>query len=346
MKLARFAVLQVGVSEENDDWRSFSLKTDEVEVVSFTSWDSKEEAEILVAALVPLTGPPTLTETGEVEVPRQARLRAEAAIESAANHISVFRGLPCRIVSPRLPVAFHSKDLSELQPLRDAGGIAEGDLFVAADLFTLRLDPVLISDLDDREDGVALLASALATTDLSTRYRGLLRFFERAFARSSNRLVVCLADFLGDRPILRYTKPEIKRWVIKLRGRAVHADRDHRLLVAADYRPVVHRMLFAAYDVLLNKCDWHSPDGARRTVWSPTHGPRAEGGMVAVQGTVGAVAMEMLDCYGAFSTNANSLNFQLEDNFWPQTGPQGMTGKPQVLEVVGADDFGPLDKHA
>ncbi|HXS34632.1 MAG TPA: hypothetical protein VN758_12745 [Solirubrobacterales bacterium] len=346
MKLARFAVLQIGVPEENDDWRSFSLKTNEIGVTSLTAWDSKEEVEVLVGAFVPLPAPPVLTDAGMIEVPRQARLLAEAAIESTANHISVFRGTRCGIVSPRLPVAFHSEDPSELQPLRDAGGIADGDLFVAGDYFTLRLDPVLIRDLDDREDGVALLASALATTDLSAKYRELLRVFERAFARTSTKLAVCLTDFLGVRPVLGYTKPEVKEWVAKLRGRTVHADRDHRLLVAADYRPVVHRMLFAAYDVLLNKHDWHSPEGARRTIWSPTHGPRADGGMVAIGGETGAVAMEMLDCYSAFSMSANSLNFQLEDDFWPRTGPPKMTGKPQTLQVVGAEDFGPVERAA
>ncbi len=342
MKLVRFAVLQIGVADQDDNWHSFSLKTDEIEVVSLTAWQFKGESQVLVGAMIPLAAPPNRSEAGMVEVPLQARLEAEAAIEATANYVSVFRGFRCQILSPRLPVAFHSDDPSELEPLRRSDGIVDEHLFVAGDHFFFKLDPALMKYLDDRDDGVALLAGALATPHLASIYRELLRVFERAFARTSNKLIVCLTDFLEARPVLRYTKSEVKGWIAKMRGPAVHADRDRRLLVAADYRPIVNRMLFAAYDVLLNKRDWHSADGARRAVWTPTRGPRPEGGIVAIRGTKAGIAMEMLDCYGAFNTRANIPNFSLGDDFWPQTGPARMTSKQQVLQVVGADDFGPM----
>ena len=276
-----------------------------------------------------------------MRIPEEPRISAEAAIESAASYISVFSGSSCQIWSPRLPVAFHAHDDHELEPLRGAKGLVDAGFFVPGDTFTASIEPGLISSLSDRDEGVTLLASALATSDLAGSYRELLRVFERAFARSSNKLVWNLAKFLESRPALGYSKSEIKKWIVGMRGAAVHADRKRPLLTAADYRLVVHRMLFAAYDVLINKQHWHDPSAARRNIWEPTYGPEADGGIVGVQGREGLWGMEMLDGFSAFKMSASSPNFRLGDDFWPQTGPQSMSGRPQAMKVVAATDFAP-----
>jgi hypothetical protein len=342
MDLVRFALLRTQIEWEDEDWRSFGLQSETVEVSSLTSWKSAQERiEVLIGGRVELDEPPEIDALGFVQVPPAPRKTAEAAIEAAANYISVFNGSSCEIFSPRLPVAFHSEDRRELDPLRGSKGVNDAKSFVAGDLFTTKIEPDLISELSDRDDGVALLAGALATTDLASTYREILRVFERAFAASSSKLASRLASFLKRRPALEYTKSEVKKWILDMRGPSVHADREGDLLVAADYRPVVHRMLFASYDVLLNKQIWHDPDPGRREIWAPTHGPGAGGGIVAIQGKGGHFAMEMLDCFSAFKMQANSPNFRLEADFWPRTGPESMAGMPQQMQVVGATEFGP-----
>src|SRR3954463_13426885 len=158
MDLVRFALFKTHIAWPNENWGSFCLKSDAAEVSSFSSWESKGKIDILVG------------------------MSAEAAIEAAASYISVFSGSSCRIWSPRLPVAFHSSSAHHLERLRRAKGLADGAVFMPGDTFAVSIDPGLISSLSDREDGVALLAGALATSDLAGTYRELLRVFERAFA--------------------------------------------------------------------------------------------------------------------------------------------------------------------
>ena len=135
--------------------------------------------------------------------------------------------------------------------------------------------------LNDRE-GIPLLAEAMSQDQMGGRFRDLLRVFERAFAESADRLVPMLPDFLALRPRLVYSKTEAKYWIVRLRGRAIHADR-HPPLTGADLENYVDRILLAAYEVLFNKENWHSYDSSRRDVWTPLTGPLDTDGNCCLQ---------------------------------------------------------------
>jgi hypothetical protein len=124
--------------------------------------------------------------------------------------------------------------------------------------------------LDDREEGTSLLAESMSQDQMGSRFRDLLRVFERAFAESSDRLVPMLADFLALHPRLGYSKTEVKHWIVRLRGRATHADR-HPPLFGADLENYVDRVVLAAYEVVFNKQNWHSYDSCRRSQRPPRH---------------------------------------------------------------------------
>jgi hypothetical protein len=332
MDLVRFAVLDLGA--EPKKWKKFGLTTDRIEVTPVESWDSRGSSEILVAARVPDIPPPSRDETDAVLVPSDSRIEAERAIEGAANYISTFSGVARSIFSPRLPVAFHAEDPDELATIQSPKGIAGAEQFTVEDFFRIDLDPELVGSLNDREDGVALLAETLTAGQPSAEFMELVRFFERAFASSSSRLMVFLAKFLEARHPVGYTKSEVKRWIVHMRGRAAHADRSRDSLTESDYRTVVPRMLFAAYEVLLNKTNWHQADAERRELWLPNYAPRWGGGVIAARATAGSYGMTMLDQYGAFRMTKDAPNFTLGEGFWPRTGPSRMTGSRQTLQVI------------
>src|SRR6185503_17195257 len=128
-----------------------------------------------------------------------------------------------------------------------------------------------IAALQDRVDGVALLAEALSHGHAMGQFHELVRLFERAFARSSNTLLDPLANFLA-KAGQGYTRDEVETWVVKMRHLATHADVQPDFALEADVRPVLSRMLMAAYEVLFNKNTWQTPASGRRKVWKPVVG--------------------------------------------------------------------------
>ena len=207
-----------------------------------------------------------------IEVPDQPRRLAERAIDAAANLMSVATGHGRSITSPNLPVAFYAESDDERAWLRGLAGVKNIERGVGVghiSVFTTRAE---LARLNDREDGTSLLAEAMSQDQMGGRFSDLLRVFERAFAESADRLVPMLADFLASRPRLGYAKTEVKHWIIRLRGRAIHADR-HAPLFGADLENYVDRIVLAAYEVLFNKANWHSYDSCRREVWTLITGP-------------------------------------------------------------------------
>ena len=127
--------------------------------------------------------------------------------------------------------------------------------------------------LADRREGVVLLSDARSSQGMS-QYRELVRFFELAFGKANVDLPDPLAQFLiGSR--FGFTRETIRSWVPELRHRSTHADHPERGIAhARDVEPLTPTMLVAAYDVLLNKVKWNSPDDVRRLLW-PSEGPSA-----------------------------------------------------------------------
>jgi hypothetical protein len=90
---------------------------------------------------------------------------------------------------------------------------------------------------------------------LTAKIRTLILLFERAFATKPSHPKKPVSEFLSHWQALDYTTSEVGRWFEQIRGRAMHADK-RDALVEADVRPLINRVIFAAYDVLLNKRSW------------------------------------------------------------------------------------------
>jgi len=172
------------------------------------------------------------------------------------------------------------------------------------------------------------------------RYRDLLRVFERSFALAGQDLVSPLATFLRLRPRLGYTKREVERWLVELRGPAIHAD-EKEPLVEADLRGVVDRMQLAAYEVVFNKTNWHSRDDARREIWTPTTGPLDPNGLwLAVQHrTEASLGGQLYDCFGAYPIHLRSPPFNLSDDCWPHSRPRKTRAPLRGLVVLPAAEL-------
>lgn len=263
MRLLRFAILSLGGATQ--DWRTFTMEHRGVTVSTVQDWASNGGVSMLLVAAVALVNRPQLDEAGHVLVPDDPRRLAEGAIELTADFVSVATGHARSLSSASLVVAFQTERDDDRTWLEAQQGLASAGKGVSVGRLSVAFDESDLPHLFDREDGVALMGEVLAQSHLVGRYRELLRVFERAFAESGDRLVPPLAGFLASRPGLGYSKTEVKRWIVRLRGPAVHADR-HDVLLEGDLRPVVDRMLLAAYEVLFNKRKWRSSDQDRRDV--------------------------------------------------------------------------------
>jgi hypothetical protein len=337
MRLLRFAYITL---REGAAWPRFSVTRNGVRVSVLRSTERGKHLTLLVSADVDLHDPPSVDEEGRVEVPDAPRQEGENAIETTADLISVATGHGRSISSPNLGVAFRAETDNEWSFLRARAGVRGADRGVPVGRWSVLVDETALAPLHDREEGVALLAEALAQGHMTARYRELLRVFEHAFAESACRLVPFLAAFLALRPGVGYTKTEVKRWVVRLRGRATHADR-HAPLVEADLRGVVDRMLLAAYEVVFNKQKWHSRDIGRRDVWTPTVGPLADDGrwFVVQHRTEAPMVGQLYDPYGAYPLNLGEEGLALDDRCWPQRGPERMITGGQSLAVVSAQQL-------
>lgn len=343
MQLARLAVIQLGGLY--DSWEDFELRDGEAALKVLGDLGGTEtERDLLVAAYVPLARRPDLNSDGFIVVPPDARHKAEQLVEASANRIAVLSGYGRRIYSMRQTVAFQTLSDSEMAWLKSTAGIEGLDRFVYVGTFEIRLGPDLLEHLEDRRDGVALLADVNSLPFRSDKFRTLIRVFERAFGCSSNRLVVHLSRFLQDRPGLSFTKSEVKHWITKQRGQAVHADRAD-LPVEADFFPAVPRMRFAAYDLLLNKLTWKDESVDRREIWKPTQAPSSAGGMISVQSQNFSVANQFLDWFRAYPLGVKWPKIHLSAGHWPTERPKKSMAESH-LEVVGTDVFSTVGRPA
>jgi hypothetical protein len=332
MRLVRLAWLELTLPVAELDGIDFYH--DEVLVKTGSSTEPNEPQWRLLLAEVPLESWPVEVDR-LLRIPEDARVRAEEALAAVSDALSVLSGSQRKLLSPSgLAVAFAADNAQEKTWLASQSGIKGASVGVVRTAFSPRLDMSVLQHLSDREDGVALLAEALAQRHSAGRFRELLRIFERGFATSSNRLVPLLADFLKTRPALGYSKTEVKRWILRLRGPAVHADRHAAFMNSREVADVVDRMLLASYEVLLNKRFWRSQSSDRRDIWTPIYGPLDPHGLTTfgAAGEKGALAGHLFDQFGAFPVSASRPRFRLDNSYWPRR-PTSMEW-PQPLHVI------------
>jgi hypothetical protein len=336
MHLVRFATL--GWRDLPDPWGRLEIKQGDrvIRTVVPVDEDGREGA-VLVCAYVELDGRPQVSGDGLIVIPPGPREEAERSIEAMADRIAVATDRARAISSPAQAVALQADRPDELPWLESQKGIAGFDRIAAAHGFAVALEPEAFEFFADRPDGAALLADALSGSKAEDEFLGFLRLFERAFGESSDRLVPFLAAFLEARPGLEFTKTEVKRWITRLRGAVVHADKKKPLPVASDYRPLIPRMKFAAYDVLLNKASWHGRSLDRRDAWTPTSAPLPDGGLLMAQRSAGVGSAQMFDVFGVYPLDLSSRKIELPEDHWPRHRGTTSSGPAGMVHVRGAE---------
>jgi hypothetical protein len=300
--------------------------------------------KVLVAGGVPLEYRPRLTRDQQVVVPDGPRRRCEQAIEAIADLVSIAERCSRSIASPFPWVAFEPTSAAAQTWLSEAVGIHELDRVVnipsASSMFALT--PKIIDGLRDRSGGTVLLGEALAQGHPTGQFRDLFRVFERAFALPAGRLAAPLHTFLHER--YGYTEDEIKNWQT-LRDAATHADVRRSFVVEADVRPVLARVMQAAYDVLVNKQKWRDQSSERRELWAPNGWTSRPSGEVKVlQHSRGSMEGQLLDQFGAYPTDLQGAMTGLPAGWWAPRGTSAKT--PEFLfEVVPVESPPAPGKH-
>jgi hypothetical protein len=316
MKLLRFALLTFDPPPEN--WREWVLRSEGVHIQ--TEWARELEAgklTLCVIAATELPERPTINEDGLVVVPEGALKQAEASIEGSANLIAVSERCKRSISSPIPSVAFLPEDEETREWLDSTNGILRSDAgIVSIGGFSVDSDTTLELS-SDRPDGAALLAEALAHDHPTGMFHELLRVFERAFRLSSSELVQPLAEFL-DGANMGYSKAEVKRWLTELRHPATHADKKAKFVLESDIRPVIPRMMQAAYDVLFNKDSWRTRSTKRREVWRPPAGILGEArDLYKTPESTVKLTLQRFDEVGSYPWNLNAdISQVLPSEMW------------------------------
>jgi hypothetical protein len=315
------------------DWTG--LRVDLEPGIAVETWGQVEEDAGLYIPMVAeakLKHPPKVTSDNKVVVPDRERGNATAAIEVIANAVSVATGSRRSISSPNPYVAFKFEDEEERDWLLKTDGILGGLDGQARGGVGIRLplDSDLLNSLDDRRDGVALLAEATAHTHATGQFHEYLRLFERAFATAGPLLPAPMTAFLN--PLFGYTEAEITTWTETLRHPATHADVRPGFVLEGDTRPVVGRMQQAAYDVLLNKKVWRDSSTERRDVWEPEGGTKdASSTPYMYAGSTGSLIGELSDRWGDYPLDMRRL--RLPEGCWPPA-PQTIMAAEGPLEVI------------
>lgn len=319
MKLLRLATLHFDPFPEN--WISFTMNIKGVYLGTIPPLCNKEKKMIFVVAEVKLQDGLELTNKKQIIIPSVARKQAEQAVEAAASMIAVAENCAYTIESPSPCVALQPENDREQNFLEDTEGIAvdfhKGG--IPSGVYKVS-DDLLSRAFEDRLDGVALLAEALSQKHATGRFHEFVRVFERAFKLSSLKLVKTLTQYLSSTG-LGYTQDEIRKWLKDLRDPATHADGMYQtyFVLQSDIRPVIKRMEQAAYDVLMNKADWHNPSIKRREIWFPSAGTNSVGPDVfIVQGKDIELHFELLDEFGAYPSNLDARITKMPDGWWSE----------------------------
>jgi hypothetical protein len=310
-----------------------------IEVRPMQTSDANGRLKALIYAAIPLRYFPKVTAAGEVVVPPHERADCERAVERATNMVAVAHGCSRQIASPWPCAVFVATSNAAREWLADRKGLRHGKLKTAAvrTRDRMELDPAALNQLSDRDDGVALMAEALATGHATARFHEFVRLFERGFAKPSSQLVEPLGAFLAPTR-LGYTKAELARWFAELRDPATHADVRTKIVFEVDIRPVVDRMEQAAYDVLLNKKTWRDASVDRRDLWAPNSGTtNSAGDAFIVQHTTPITQAAILDEYGVFPMDMAAVVNPRPAQWWPQNDvPQSDTESFRI-EIIAAD---------
>lgn len=208
-----------------------------------------------------------LSNTVELSLDEGRRQRAEEGLRFMAASLAVQSQIPCRLWSPTPYLALTGDSEADRELLERCVRIRMPKLKAFYPLAGPGLEwPLDFASLPDRRDGVLLLGAAITATHGVGKLHELFRLFENAFARAGADLVAPLSQFLSTHARgLGYADNEVEGGVKDLRHPATHADLRKQPTFASDHDVQHHlvRIEQAAYDVLFNKREWHTPDPDR-----------------------------------------------------------------------------------
>jgi hypothetical protein len=296
VRLVRLVIVRLSRNGESGDWH-WTRQFDDVRVEARPLGDPQK---VIVFAEIELPRRPEVCDRGLILVPEFERRQLEQAIERSADLLAVARRCGRRIISARPEAALRDLDEADRDWLAGVSGFAitgVGRIGVDSSMSLLDLP---VHALEDRHDGVQLLAESLSSDHETGRFRELCRVMERAFGLGPFNLIGPLTKFLAHFAAFDYRENEVTEWLTVLRSLATHADRREQFATAADVIPALGRIEQAAYDVLLNKANWRSADTDRRAVWTPVNGVLRDNGAVQLVTHTGYIYTEVLDAFGVY----------------------------------------------
>lgn len=302
MKFHRLAILYFEPPPRG--WDSFEIKIGDVvaRTVPIAKAPAlKNRTRILLKAEIRLETMPTLDTEHYILVPELERRRCEEVIEHIANIIAVTCACRRSICSATPSAGFVAESEDERLFLGKSSGVLAQQRSISGASYQMEPTQELIGGLDDRKDGVALMAEALSHGQAIAKYRDLIRLFELAFASPLNKMEKKLAQYLS-KSNLGYSRPEIKEW-FSMRDAATHADlkKTQKIALEADIVPFIRRMEQAAMDVLFNKEDWKNRSRTRREHLKPlARSTSSNGDFVFVKDSKVSIEFQLLDEFGAY----------------------------------------------
>jgi hypothetical protein len=316
-------------------WKGqWSLTTDDVRVEPLQAMDEGNgHLRFLVAASCVLDHRPKVTSENLVVVPEKPRVRAEKAIESLANLIAFGQGSR-RSISSAHPEVF----LKALTESAEEWLSAKSDLqrgrgkSTVSAIRQLDLGEEELNELNDRQDGVALMVEAMGSDHATGRFHEFIRLFERAFKLPPKKLTQEVVAFLD--PRFGYSKAEVQHWFEGLRDPATHADERNEIVFEADVRPVIDRMEQAAVDVLLNKENWRNQSIKRRDLWRPESGSKGPDKLFVPQGMrEGGIRGQLLDEFAAFPLDLSAHLGSVPAGWWPTIIPSTTRVDGRTIDI-------------
>jgi len=337
MQLIRLAF--ISFEKDFEKWEKLTFKAGDVLLGTFPGFDSKKHKKLLMVATVKLDCSPIIDDSGLIIVPEEKRKLLESHIEMIANLISISEKTSRKISSPMPSIAFVIESKGEEEWLKAAKGVYYQDpVFISTESdLSLNLDE-FVNHLGDRIDGISLLAEAINNRHMTGRFREFIRLFERAFTKSSTKLIEPLYKFLSQSG-LGYEKEEIEDWLIKIRHPATHADEKEFFVTEPDVFPVIGRVEQAAYDVLMNKRDWRSTSFSRRNIWRAPCGSKNRQGdyQYLTRGYAYSNKLLILDEFGVFPSALDGIINDLPDNWLYSRRPNmKFGGQMDVCEAFKA----------
>jgi hypothetical protein len=325
MKLLRLATMYFTPPPQG--WNSWRTQVGSVILSTNTLNVPPVEGKLrlLVSAEIPIAFP-EIDQEGFISLPIGEREQCEQALQLVADLISIC-GKCERFISSASPCwALVAENPDEKTRLELSRGIKNNRKMMPS--FTLQIpkNNEIIYKLQDRIDGITILAESYSHNREAGKYREYIRLFEVAFTIPFTNLEKKLKDFLPRE--MGYTRQEIKHW-IEFRHPIIHADgrKTDRLVFDVDVRWVTQRMEQAAIDVLFNKSEWHSISITRRQIYIPSAFTSTnDGGGIIRQGSTPVIKFQVIDEFGIFPVDLNANITNPPESWWFKVYQEETTG--------------------